>query len=61
MSRRPLRLTLGTTVLELLPDGRVLAVLPPTVMPFGAAMQATVIYRNLRTFLIAMRYVSIRC
>lgn len=55
MSRRPLRLTFGAAVLELLPDGRVLAVLPPTAMPFGAAMQATVVCRNLREALRIMR------
>jgi hypothetical protein len=48
VNRRPLRLRLGAAVLELLPDGRVLIVLPPTVMPFGCAMRATVVYRDLR-------------
>ncbi len=55
MTRRPLRLTLGAAVLELLPDGRVLVTLPATAMPFGCAVQATVVYRNLREALWIMR------
>lgn len=55
MTRRPLRLRLGAAVLELLPDGRVLVVLPATVMPFGCAMQATVVYRDLREALRGTR------
>ena len=54
MNRRPLRLRLGAAVLELLPYGRVLVELPPTVLPFGCAMQATVVYPSLRAFLAAM-------
>jgi hypothetical protein len=55
VNRRPLRLRLGAAVLELLPDGRVLVVLPPTEMPFGCAMQATVVYPSLRACLAAVR------
>jgi hypothetical protein len=38
-------------VVEVLPDGRVLVVIPPTHLPFGCAMQATVLYPSLRAFL----------
>lgn len=55
MSRAPLRLALGTLPFEVFPDGRVLVTLPPTVMPFGVAMQATVLYPSLRAFLAARR------
>lgn len=55
MNRRPLRLRLGAAVLELLPDGRVLVVLPPTAMPFGCAVQASVVYSSLRACLAAKR------
>jgi hypothetical protein len=50
-----LRLRLGAAALELLPDGRVLMVLPPETMPFGCAMQATVVYRNLHEALCGAR------
>lgn len=53
--REPLRLTLGELPFEVLDDGRVLVTLPPTLMPFGVAMQATVVYTNLRAFLAANR------
>lgn len=55
MSRHPLRLMLGTLPIEVFPDGRVLVTLPPTAMPFGVAMQATVLYPSLRAFLAATR------
>lgn len=55
MSRHPLRLTLGTLPFEVFPDGRVLVTIPPTVMPFGVAMQATVLYPSLRAFIAATR------
>jgi hypothetical protein len=55
VNRRPLRLRLGAAALELLPDGRVLMVLPPEAMPFGCAMQATVVYRNLHEALCGAR------
>jgi hypothetical protein len=54
VTRRPLRLRLGAAVLELLPDGRVLVVLPPTAMPFGCACAATVLYPNLAACLRAV-------
>lgn len=52
--REPLRLSLGTLPFEVLPDGRVLVTLPPTALPFGCAMQATVLYPTLRAFLDAL-------
>jgi hypothetical protein len=51
--RRPARLTLGALPFELMPDGRVLATLPPTTLPLGVALQATVLYPTLRAFLAA--------
>lgn len=54
MSRRPLRLTLGAVPFEVWPDGRVLATLPATTMPFGAALTATALYPSLRAFLAAI-------
>jgi hypothetical protein len=42
-------------VLELLPDGRVLVTLPAMALPFGCAMQATVVYRNLHEALCGAR------
>jgi hypothetical protein len=51
MAREVLRLRLGELVVEVLPDGRVLVVIPPTHLPFGCAMQATVLYPSLRAFL----------
>ena len=54
--RRPARLTLGALAFELLPNGRVLAMLPATEFPFGIVLQATVAYPNLRAFLaVALR------
>lgn len=53
--RRPARLTLGAVAFELLPDGRVLATLPATTLPFGVALQANVLYPSLRAFLAAVR------
>ena len=60
MSRHPLRLTLGTLPFEVFPDGRVLVTLPPTVMPFGVAMQATVLYPSLAAFLATITRTSRR-
>lgn len=56
--RRPARLTLGVLAFELLPDGRVLATLPPTALPFGVALQATALYPSLAAFLAATRSVQ---
>ncbi|MBK7823249.1 MAG: hypothetical protein IPJ61_19895 [Tessaracoccus sp.] len=53
--REPLRLTLGELPFEVLDDGRVLVTLPPTFMPFGCAVQATVVYASLQAFLAANR------
>lgn len=53
--RRPARLTLGVLPFELYPDGRVLVTLPATALPFGAAIQATALYPNLRAFIAAVR------
>lgn len=55
MRRAPLRLALGELPFEVFPDGRVLVTLPPTLLPFGVALQATVLYPNLRAFLVAAR------
>lgn len=54
-AREPLRLTLGTLPIEVLSDGRVIVTLPPTALPFGCAMRATVLYPSLRVFLETMR------
>lgn len=54
--RRPVRLMLGTLPFELWPDGRVTVTLEPQFMPFGAAISATVLYRNLRAFLDAVKH-----
>lgn len=43
---------------EVFPDGRVLVTLPPTALPFGVALRATVLYPNLRAFLAAMRAIN---
>lgn len=53
--RRPARLMLGALAFELLPDGRVLATLPATVLPFGCALQATALYPSLAAFLAAVQ------
>ena len=53
--RRPARLTLGALPFELYPDGRVLVTLPATALPFGATIQATALYPNLRAFIAAVR------
>ena len=53
--RRPARLTLGVLPFELLPDGRVLATLPPTALPFGVAIQATALYPSLAVFIATVR------
>ncbi len=58
MSRAPLRLSLGAVPFEVFPDGRVLVTLPPTALPFGVALRATVLYPNLRGFLAAMRAIN---
>jgi len=52
---RSQRLTLGAIEFELFSDGRVVATLPPTTMPFGVAIQATALYPSLGAFLAAMR------
>ncbi len=52
--REPLHLSLGTLPFEVLDDGRVLAVLPPTYLPFGCALRATVLYPSLGAFLAVM-------
>ena len=44
--------------LDVFPDGRVLVTLPPTALPFGVALRATVLYPNLRAFLAAMRAIN---
>lgn len=54
MAREVIHLRLGELPVEVLPDGRVLVTLPPTVMPFGCACRATVLYPSLRTFLGAL-------
>lgn len=54
MAREVIHLRLGELPVEVLPDGRVLVTLPPTYMPFGCAMQATVLYPSLRAFLNVM-------
>ena len=53
MRRAPLRLALGELPFEVYPDGRVLVNLSPTLLPFGVALQATVLYPSLRAFLAA--------
>ena len=53
--RCPARLTLGALPFELYPDGRVLVTLPATALPFGAAIQATALYPNLRAFIATAR------
>lgn len=54
--RRAVRLTLGNGLpFQIFPDGRVLVTLPPTMQPFGAALAATALYPNLKSFLAAMR------
>lgn len=58
MRRAPLRLALGELPFEVFPDGRVLVTLPPTLLPFGAALAATVLYPSLGAFLAARRRVS---
>lgn len=55
MRRAPLRLALGELPFEVYPDGRVLVTLPPTLLPFGVALSATVLYPDLRAFLVAAR------
>jgi hypothetical protein len=47
--------TRGAVTIELLRDGRVLAVMPPTALPFGVALQATVTYPSLGAFLSAAK------
>ena len=54
MRRAPLRLALGEIPFEVYPDGRVLATLPPTLLPFGVALQATVLYSSLGAFVTAV-------
>ena len=49
--RRPVRLTVGTVVLDVLPDGRVLVTLPVREVPLGVTVQATAVYPSLRAFL----------
>lgn len=58
MPRAPLRLALGELPFELYPDGRVLVTLPPTLLPFGVALTATVLYPSLGAFLAARRRLS---
>lgn len=53
MAREVIHLRLGELPVEVHPDGRVLVTLPPTVMPFGCACRATVLYPSLRAFLAA--------
>jgi hypothetical protein len=55
MRRTPLRLAPETLPFEVFPDGRVLVTLPPTELPFGAAIQTTVLYPSLRAFVAARR------
>ena len=55
MRRNTLHLTFGTLPLEVWPDGRVLVTLPPTLLPFGVALAATVVYPSLSAFLAASR------
>ncbi len=55
MAREVIHLRLGELPIEVLPDGRVLVTLPPTAMPFGCAMQTTVLYPSLKAFLVASR------
>lgn len=55
MRRAPLRLALGELPFDVYPDGRVLVTLPPTLLPFGVALQATVLYPSLMSFLRARR------
>jgi len=55
MRRQTLHLTLGELPFDVLPDGRVLVILPATHLPFGAAIRATALYPSLRAFLAAMR------
>lgn len=57
MHRQTLHLALGTLPFDVLPDGRVLVILPATRLPFGAAIRATVLYPTLRAFIEAMRRV----
>lgn len=52
---RPMRLTMGAMVLDVLPDGRVLVTLPVREVPLGVAVQATAVYPSLRAFLGARR------
>ncbi len=59
MHRAPLRLALGELPFEVYPDGRVLVTLPPTLLPFGVALQATALYPDLRAFLVAIRALRI--
>lgn len=51
------RVMFGTTELELLRDGRVVAVLPAADAPLGVAVQATALYPSLGAFLAAARKV----
>lgn len=51
------RVMFGTTELELLRDGRVIAVLPTADAPLGIAVQATALYPSLGAFLAAVRKV----
>ncbi len=51
------RLMFGTTELELLRDGRVIAVLPAADAPLGVAVRATALYPSLGAFLAAARKV----
>ena len=51
MRRAPFRLALGELPFDVYPDGRVLVTLPPTLLPFGVALQATVLCPSLGAFL----------
>lgn len=55
MRRGTLHLTVGEIRLTVMPDGRVLADIPPQGTPFGVALHATVLYPDLRAFLAGMR------
>lgn len=52
---RSMCVTHGGVTIELLRDGRVLAVLPPASLAFGVALQATVTYPSLAAYLAASR------
>lgn len=51
------RVMFGATELELLRDGRVIAVLPTADAPLGVAVRATALYPSLGAFLAAVRKV----